>query len=463
MRSRRAFSLRGRLLTLLLASMGMAWIGVVAFSYRDARHEIREMLDAHLAQSAALLIAQSGHEVFEDDDHKREVHIAAPAHRYERNVAFQIWEDGARLRLRSASAPLTRLAERDEGFNDVRLEDKRWRVYSRWDETRQFLVQVGERYEFRDELAKKISGNLLDPLWVALPALALLIWIGVGQGLRPLRRVNLQLAQRAPERLDPLDGGRAPREVQPLIDTLNDLLARVRAALDKERRFTADAAHELRTPLAALKTQAQVARAAQDDATRRHALDQVLAGCDRASHLVEQMLTLARLDPQSAAARHAAVDLRSVAAQVVADIAPVALAKDIDLGLADGPALAVKGDAVMLVVLLRNLVDNAVRYTQRGGEVGVAIEAQGSQARIVVTDNGPGIAPDERTKVGQRFYRVLGSEESGSGLGLSIVRRICDLHGAVMSLDSLPAGSGLRATVILPRLATIPSEGLRAP
>ncbi|MBS1138423.1 MAG: integral rane sensor signal transduction histidine kinase, partial [Proteobacteria bacterium] len=187
--------------------------------------------------------------------------------------------------------------------------------------------------------------------------------------------------------------------------------------------------------------------------TRRHALGQVLTGCDRASHLVEQLLTLARLDPQSAAARHAAVDLRSAAAQVVADIAPAALAKDIDLSLADGPVVAVKGDAVMLAVLLRNLVDNAVRYTQRGGEVGVAIEAQGSQARIVVTDNGPGLAPDERAKVGQRFYRVLGSEESGSGLGLSIVRRICDLHGAVLTLDPVPAGSGLRATVVLPRLS----------
>ena len=453
MKSRRAFSLRGRLLTLLLASMSMAWIGVVAFSYRDARHEIREMLDAHLAQSAALLIAQSGHEALEEDDDKREVGIVAPAHRYERKVAFQIWEHGTRLRLRSASAPRTRLAQDEEGFSDVRLEDKAWRVFSRWDESHEFLVQVGERYEFRDDLAKRISGNLLDPLWVALPALTLLIWIGVGQGLRPLRRVNLQLAQRAPDRLDPLDGGRAPREVQPLIDTLNDLLARMRAALDKERRFTADAAHELRTPLAALKTQAQVARAAQDDITRRHALGQVLTGCDRASHLVEQLMTLARLDPQSAAARHAAVDLRSAAAQVVADIAPAALAKDIDLSLADGPVVVVKGDAVMLAVLLRNLVDNAVRYTQRGGEVGVAIEAQGSQARIVVTDNGPGIAPDERAKVGQRFYRVLGSEESGSGLGLSIVRRICDLHGAVLTLDPVPAGSGLRATVVFPRLS----------
>ncbi len=189
----------------------------------------------------------------------------------------------------------------------------------------------------------------------------------------------------------------------------------------------------------------------------------MLTGCDRASHLVEQLLTLARLDPQSAAARHAAVDLRNIAAEVVADIAPAALAKDIDLSLADGPVVAVKGDAVMLAVLLRNLVDNAVRYTQRGGEVGVAIEAQGSQARIVVTDNGPGIAPDERAKVGQRFYRVLGSEESGSGLGLSIVRRICDLHGAAMTLDPVPAGSGLRATVVFPRLGDESLEGLHAP
>jgi len=150
------------------------------------------------------------------------------------------------------------------------------------------------------------------------------------------------------------------------------------------------------------------------------------------------------------AARHVPVELRSAAAEVVAGIVPAALDKDIDLSLEDGTAAAVKGDPVMLAVLLRNLVDNAVRYTQRGGAVSVAIEEQGSQARIVVTDNGPGIADDERAKVGQRFYRVLGSGESGSGLGLSIVRRICDLHGAALRFDPAPGGTGLRVIVVFP-------------
>jgi two-component system sensor histidine kinase QseC len=466
-------SLRARLLALLLAAVAVAWIAVVVYSYRDARHEIGEMLDAHLAQSAALLMAQTAHELVAqgDDDrgrHRRrrggdghdgddhhdddgpEVDIVAPAHRYERRVAFQIWEGDAVLRLRSASAPALRLARRDEGFSDVVLEGRPWRVFSRRDADHGLVVQVGEHRELRDDLAGRIAGHLLAPLLVALPALALLIWLAVGRGLAPLSRVNEQLAQRAPDYLEPLPAGGAPRELRPLIDTLNRLLERVRTALDSERRFTADASHELRTPLAALRTQAQVALAADDAGTRRHALEQMLAGCDRATRLVEQLLTLARLDPEAAARRHGPVALRAVAAQAVADATPRALAKDIDLGLAEGPAIEVLGDPDLLALLLRNLVDNAVRYTQRGGEVSVALERQADGVVLAVSDNGPGIPPGERERVGQRFYRVLGSGESGSGLGLSIVQRICALHGARLVLADGPQGRGLRASVLLP-------------
>ena len=463
----RTLSLRGRLLALLLGAMALAWAVVVASSYVDARHEINEMLDAHLAQSAALLIAQAGHEGPHglalrerrrggenhdepEGDEDRRVDIVAPAHRYERRVAFQIWEEGGGLRLRSASAPAVRLAAEEQGFSDVLLQGDRWRVFSRRDAFRHLLVQVGERYEFRDSLAKSIAGNLLDPLWVALPALALLVWFGVGRGLSPLVRVNQQLASRAPDYLDPVDAGGAPAEVQPLIDTLNRLLSRVRTALESERRFTADAAHELRTPLAALKTQAQVASAAGDEGVRRHALEQLAAGCDRASHLVEQLLTLARLDPQQAPARFAPVDLRAVASGVVAEVAPAALAKDIELGLAESGGAPVQGDGAMLAVLVRNLVDNAVRYTQPAGEVAVSVEAVAGHVQLLVSDNGPGIPLEERAKVGQRFYRVLGSGESGSGLGLSIVRRICELHGAVMSLTDAAGGRGLSVRVSFP-------------
>ena len=380
----RTFSLRRRLLTLLLATLAVGWAALVLVTYLDARHEIGEMLDAHLAQSAALLVAQTGHELLEDDD-EREVQTAEPAHRYERRVAFQIWHDGRDLLLRSASAPAARLSAREEGYSDAVLDGRPWRVFSRWDDPRHFLVQVG-----------------------------------------------------------------APDEVRPLVGSLNRLLGRVEAALEQERRFTADAAHELRTPLAALKTQAQVAKGAGEAAGRQHALDQVIAGCDRAAHLVEQLLTLARLDPQRAGQRHAPVDLRELAVQVLAELAPLALAKNIEIGLAEGPVGRVSGDALMLDVLLRNLVDNAIRYTPPGGEVSVAVERTGREIELSGTDDGPGIPAEERDKVGQRFYRILGSGESGSGLGLSIVLRIAELHGASVTLGEGRGGRGLRVGVRFP-------------
>lgn len=469
-------SLRARLLALLLAAVTAAWVAVAAKSYFDARHEFGEMLDAHLAQSAALLMAQTGHELLQeaadggrrrrhdekreahrehkddddhDDEHSPKVDIVAPAHRYERRVAFQIWEGDGVLRLRSASAPLERLAAADEGFSDVTLAGKPWRVFSRRDGDHALVVQVGELRELRDALAGRIAAHLLAPLLIALPLLALLIWFGVGRGLAPLARVNEQLGERAPDYLEPVAAAGAPRELRPLIDTLNRLLERMRNALEGERRFTADAAHELRTPLAALRTQAQVALAAADAGSRQHALDQVLAGCDRATRLVEQLLTLSRLDPQAAARRHAPLALRALAAAAVAEAAPRALAKDVDLGLAEGSEQQVRGDADLLALLLRNLVDNAVRYTPRGGEVSVSVSLQDGAVALAVTDSGPGIAAEERDKVLRRFYRVLGSGESGSGLGLSIVQRVCELHGTRLELSDGPGGRGLRAALRL--------------
>ncbi|MGB0129929.1 MAG: ATP-binding protein [Rhodocyclaceae bacterium] len=469
-------SLRARLLALLLGSMALVWSLLVVASYFDSRHEIGEVLDAHLAQSAALLVAQTGYEMLhrplpdtaglpmrrgkdhdhdQDDDHERgdderRVEIVAPAHRYERRVVFQIWDAGGNLRLRSAGSPKRRLSPQEQGFSDVLLEDDSWRVFSLRDPGKRFVVQVGEHEHFRDELAEKIAENMLSPLKIALPVLAFLLWIGVGRGLAPLAEINRQLARRAPDRLEAVDAGSAPAEVRPLVITLNKLLEKVRTALENERRFTADAAHELRTPLAALKTQAQVALAARDVASRQHALRQVLTGCDRASHLVEQMLTLARLDPQAGTPTLQPVDLRRVAAEVIGDLTEAALAKDIDLGLDGNEALMASGDGAMLAVLLRNLVDNAVRYTPRGGTVAVGLQARPEGPALVVTDNGPGIATDDRERVGRRFYRVLGTGENGSGLGLSIVQRICELHGARLSLEPADQERGLRVVVAFP-------------
>jgi len=442
----RAPSLRRRLLAMLLLATAVAWLATMWFSYRDTHHELDELLDAHLAQSASLLIAQVGHEA---DDIDTE-HVPA-LHRYSRHVAFQVWEKGRKLVLHSASAPEEPLSSHREGFSDSEVAGESWRVFSTWDETHHTLVQVGERREARDELAETIAENLLRPLMVTLPVLALLIWFGVGAALRPLHSLRRQVAERQPESLAPLEPGSAPAEVQPLVESLNRLFARVRESFEKEKRFTADAAHELRTPLAAIKTQAQVARAATGDAERQHALDSVLLGCDRAAHLVEQLLTLARLEPERLGPREPH-DLRALAAGVLAELTPAAVSKNVELHLVEGEAVHVPCFPVLVTILMRNLVDNAIRYSPRNGTVRVSVTAGAEGASFAVLDEGPGIPADEQAQVWERFYRVLGTGETGSGLGLSIVRRIADLHGAHATLGAGEGDKGLRVTVTFPRL-----------
>ncbi len=438
-------SLRRRLLFLLSGTVLAAWLATAAFTYFDAREEIGEMLDAHLAQSAGLIAAQLEHEL--EDEHGAKV---PRQYKHERKIAFQVWDRKDRLLLRSASAPASRLQSRSEGYGDAVIDGKRWRIFSRWDESRHYLVQVGERYELRDELAESVASHLLHPLYFALPALALLIWLAVGAGLAPLAGVAREVGRRAPDNLAPLDEASAPREISPLIGALNALFDRLRTSLEQERRFTADAAHELRTPLAAVKTQAQVAIGATADAERTRALANVVAGTDCASRLVEQLLVLARLDPQTALPPGQTVDLQALAQQGVAESAPAAAGKGIEVGLAPGAAAPVAGDAVLLAVLLRNLLDNAVRYTPPGGEVEVSVRPVDGGVSLTVVDNGPGIPEAERGQVFERFHRVLGSGEAGSGLGLSIVRRIADLHRAGVSLEAGPGGRGLRVEVSFP-------------
>ncbi len=443
----RPASLKQRLLLSLLGGIAVVWLATAIVSYFDARHELDELLDAHLAQSVSLLVAQMGHELEEIDADES----IALAHKRGHKVAIQVWEQGDKLRLHSASAPNTRLSAQDEGYSDAEIDGKRWRVFSAWDGDRSFLIQVGEHYEARNEIAVALAKNMLLPLLLALPVLGILVWLLVARGLRPLALLGGEVARREPGNLLKLDTAGIPAEVMPLVASLNRLFERVSQLIDAERRFTADASHELRTPIAALKTQAQVARAASADAERAHALDNVIAGCDRAAHLLEQLLTLARLDPEEVQRERSECDLRELAQAAIADLAPYAVSKKVDIGLAEGAPVRFPGYPGLVAILLRNLIDNAIRYSPAGASVRVAAGDEAGAAAISVTDEGPGIGAEEREKVGQRFYRILGSGESGSGLGLSIVKRIAELHGATLALRDNPAGKGLLVLVRFPR------------
>jgi len=437
-------SIRRELLVVLLAAVAVTWIATAIVSYVDARHELDELLDAHLAQSASLLVAQAGHEAEEID-----VEHSPQLHRYGRRVAFQFWENGTVLRLHSANAPNARLSSKLEGFSDADIEGQHWRVFSGWDADRRYVVQVGERRDARDEIVAKIAKNLLWPLGVALPALGLLIWLGINRATRPLRLLNREVGQRAPDNLAALELGDAPAEVAPLVVSLNRLFARVATSMENERRFTADAAHELRTPLAALRAQAQVARGAGDAGERARALDNVIAGCDRAAHLIDQLMTLARLEPESFRAQREPCDLQEIARFAAGELAPAALAKaiEIELAPASGPPAAVPGDARLLRILLRNLLDNAVRYSPPHTTIRVRVDRRDGGASIIVADEGPGVAAEERGRLGQRFHRLLGTQATGTGLGLSIAQRIAQIHGATIDFAETAPGVGLAVTV----------------
>ena len=434
-------SIKRRLLIGLLVTTLAAWGAALFFSYRDTRHELNELLDAYLAQSSSLLIAQLGAEVEEIDTE----HVPT-LHRYSRKVVFQVWEEGTHLRLHSAAAPNQHLSATLEGFSDARIGDEHWRVFSAWDAGHRYLVQVGERRGVRDELSRQIAEHLMQPLLLALPIFALIIWLVVSRGLRPLVVLREQVESRDTGNLSALAESAVPAEVVPLVRALNGLFARLATALDQERRFTADAAHELRTPLAAIKTQAQVALAAASDEARRNALDNVLAGCDRAARLVEQLLTLARLEPGQGVKREAC-DLRQLAASVLAETAQSAIAKGVEVQLLDGEAAVLQADPGLLRILMRNLIDNAIRYSPSGSEVRVDVGRLEGGTQFTVSDQGPGIPAEEKQQVWERFHRVLGTGETGSGLGLSIVKRIAELHGAQTELTEGDGGKGLRVIV----------------
>ncbi|MDO8925455.1 MAG: ATP-binding protein [Sideroxyarcus sp.] len=294
-----------------------------------------------------------------------------------------------------------------------------------------------DRHEVRDRLRHELDEHfiegLLTPLLFGLPLLGGWIWFATRRGLAPLDDVATELGKRAPERLDPVVPAVAPREIRPLLEALNTLFARVERALDNERSFTADAAHELRTPLAAIAAQAQVALRARDAAERDHAIAQLAASARRASHLVEQLLTLARLDP-AANLPMSEVRLDTLAAEVCADHGAAALEKNIALELSAPAPVSLMANDGMLRILLRNLLDNAVRYTPAGGQVRVAVAEKGSEVLLTVSDSGPGILADQRAQALRRLHRLAGQEIEGSGLGLSIVARIAELHGARLEL-----------------------------
>jgi signal transduction histidine kinase len=426
-------SIRARLLALLLAMLAVAAAVMGGVTYRNVLAETQTLFDYQLRQMALSLRDQG--EIAPDQ-------AGALADR-DLDFVIQIWSADGRAIYASrphAQLPTSALL----GFADIKVGDQPWRTFSVT--TGQRVIQVAQPHEIRRRLAADAALHSVAPLLGVAPVMALLIWWLVALTVRPLRRLAHAVGERDTQSLALLPGADLPDELAPLVKALNDLLQRLRQALDVQRAFVADAAHELRSPLTALKLQLGLLERAGDEAARAEAVKTLGEGIDRTAWLVEQLLALARNEPGAPPLPFAPVDLAELARTALVATAPLARARATVLELhADAP-VAMRGDPVSLTALVRNLVDNAVRYSPPGSRAEVRVALDAGAPLLVVDDAGPGIPPEDRERVFDRFYRRGDGSAEGSGLGLAIVRTVAGRHGATITLGDSPLG-GLRATV----------------
>jgi two-component system OmpR family sensor kinase len=436
-------SLRARLLGLLLLAIVLTAAAQSLVVYQQARAEADSIFDYHMQQMAQALrngVTMPIMPVLDDE-------LAGSD---DFDFVVQVWSaDGARLFHSSAKGELPQRAVL--GFSEMRVAGAPYRVYSL--QTRTQVIQVAQDMAPRREMARTLALRTVAPIvWMA-PLLMLIAWWVVSASLRPVARVAQQVAKRQADDLSTLAEAGVPDEIAPLVHELNLLFARVREAFDAQRYFVADAAHELRSPLAALRLQVQGLQRARDEATRELALERLLAGIDRATRLVEQLLLLARQQASASSGEPAQpVPLVDLARAALVDAAALAQQRGIDLGLAQADAVAMLGHPDALRILLRNLLDNAIRYTPEGGRIDVSVQREGDALLLSVDDSGPGIAEADRARVLDRFYRVQGSPAGGSGLGLAIVHAIAQMHGASLTLSTAPGLGGLRVQLRFPHV-----------
>ncbi|AZG16041.1 MULTISPECIES: sensor histidine kinase [Cupriavidus] len=440
-------SIQRTLLWWLAAGLALGIAVATGLIYGQARQEANALFDYQMKQLAAALPSQFQAPMAPPFDGGGSA-TGADLLRADEDVVIHIWDGSGRSLYLSHSRPA--LPPRAElGFTNAQTESGEWRIYSV--QLGPAVVQIAQPLSARRTLAAHMALRTVAPLLLLLPLLAWLVWMAVGRGLRPLREIATEVRARDANTLAPLAVRDMPDEIAPLSAALNQLLARLAHAIDTQRAFVADAAHALRTPLTALQLQAQLVERAESADARQAALGQLRQGLERLTHMVAQLLTLARQEPGAAPPPHEPVNLRALAGEVVVQMSQAAIDRDIDLGLEDGGTqgpVTVRGDADALRILLTNLVDNALHYIPRGGRVDVCVAHTGRGIELVVTDNGPGIPPDERARVFDRFYRAPDAPTGGSGLGLAIVAEVAQSHGAQVALED--AAPGLRVRVVFP-------------
>lgn len=460
----RPLSLRSRLRWMIISVVIVVLLPLGLFSYTRTLNETEELLDGRLTQSARtldVLIQNIGIDVLRSKDdgelvvpvvgrdaEKREVH----AHTHELNVGYQVFDMQNRMRLTTANlAQLPIPKTLVSGFESHEFDGFRWRIFTLVDQAGGVVIRMGERDQSRHDIAHALSLDLGLPQLFGLPLLALLVGWAVGRGLRPLERLTQALASRSPGGRQPIQLDRAPEELQPVVTALNTQLERLEDALERERRFSADVAHELRTPLASTMIHLDSAMSTEVPSNTRTALVSAQAGLSRLARRIEQLLALARLEEGAAAGQRSEVNLVDVAMNVIDELAPLLGESGVDFAFLEHDAsLKMQGYEAALAALLRNLIENAMHHVPAGGQVQLSLERYSEVAVIDVVDNGPGIPAERRASVFARFHREASSSGDGYGLGLSIVQRAAQLHGATIELLDAPSGRGLRVRVAIP-------------
>jgi two-component system sensor histidine kinase QseC len=462
--SRTASSIRALLLAGTSAAL-LAVLGAAAWlSFSGSEEEAHELFDARLATSARVLEALVARQVetatlatpivvslpepLEAEGHDKPGPLG---HYYETKIAFQVRDSNGRLLARSASAPDAPFAPLAAGFATRPFGEQDWRVFTL--RSGNAWIQVAERDDVRGELAEKLAFAAAAPLLAGIPLLLILLSLLIRQGLAPLSALARQVAARRPGTITPFTLARTPAEIAPLVEALNGLLARVGDALEPPRRFTADAAHELRTPLAALKLHTQNAARAASAAERESSLQRMLLGLDRTVHLAEQMLAYSRAVAPGDTSRLERVALAALLDEAADGVQPRAEERrsEVEIDVSpDAADAAVAGDRQKLLSLVINLLDNAVCYGPEGGRVRAELRREGNAAVLAITDEGPGIPPELRERVFESYYRIPGTAGSGGGLGLAIVRESAEAHGAGVTIEDGPGGRGARVVVRFP-------------
>jgi two-component system OmpR family sensor kinase len=452
--------MRRQLLQWLLLGIAVSSAFSGASVYRYTRREIDELYNAHL-QQVAVMLAQQLNDVDDQSLHSSIIPALRETSRWEEEVyLIQLWSRDGQLR-DATSSEVGELSKAiplqpHTGLFSYKVGTQRWRIYRADGEY--LSVQLAQPEYARTEVIHETSRRIMLPLLLQIPLLAFVIWIAVRRSLRPLDQLSKAIEQRHPSALTPLDATTLPPDLQPLAHTLNALLARLEAALQQQRNFVGDAAHELRTPLAALQLQLDLLKRAETAHDRELSLSLLGKGIRRATYLIEQLLRIARAEATQPGAPAAPIALQQFAGEAVERHLAAARARDIDLGVTRLESVAIRCAAPDIETVLDNLLSNAIRYTPRAGKVDLAVYAEGGNAVIDVVDTGIGIPTKERARIFDRFHRVLtvhgtGDSIQGSGLGLAIVKSVCERHGATIEVDDGPRETGTRFRIRWPAVA----------